>query len=236
MANFKFNIQESEFNVEQLDDIVTECATIFTFKVTTTLGNSLRIKLDSGYNEFKNSTYTVLGVETAWDGSEITLTYGLDLYVSFSLGNSGTPGSFLQTVVEVFDDTTASSYNSYSKLVTRLNDSLSCDNPTGEGGTYDNLTDTPDNKTGSALKLIRVNAAEDAHEYVDAGTLGVDLNYTHVQTSSASWVIAHNLGKIPSVTVQDNSGNTVFGDVTYTDANNLTITFNTAFAGTAYLN
>lgn len=38
------------------------------------------------------------------------------------------------------------------------------------GGTptsFDALTDTPDNKTGNALKVVRVNAAEDALEYVD---------------------------------------------------------------------
>jgi len=83
---------------------------------------------------------------------------------------------------------------------------------------------------------VRVNVGETAHEYVDPGTLGNDLNYTHVQASSSSWVISHSLGKIPSVMVQDGSGNRVHGDITYTDLNNLTITFNTAFAGTAYLN
>ena len=64
-----------------------------------------------------------------------------------------------------------------------------------------------------------------------------DINYVHTQgVASTSWVIAHSLGKKPSVTVQDGSGNDVEGAVTYTDDNNLTITFNTAFTGVAYLN
>jgi len=64
-----------------------------------------------------------------------------------------------------------------------------------------------------------------------------DINYVHVETpASASWVINHALGKNPSVTVIDGSGNTVVGAITYTDVNNLTLDFNTAFAGTAYLN
>ena len=236
MANFKFNITESSFKVEQLETVITDCANIFTFKITTDPGNNVRISLDNTYTDFDNSFYTILGVDTPWDGSDVTIAFGLDLYFSFSLSNSGTPGSFLKTIVEVWDDTTADPYNFYTTTVTRANDNLPCDDPTGQGGTYDELTDTPDNKIGHALKLVRVNAAETDHEYVDPGTLGNDLNYTHIQSSNASWVIAHNLGKIPSVTVIDGSGNQVHGDITYTDLNNLTITFNTAFAGTAYLN
>ena len=55
-------------------------------------------------------------------------------------------------------------------------------------------------------------------------------------TPSAVWVIGHGLGNFPSVTVLDSSGNTVFGDITYTDANTVTLTFSAAFSGTAYLN
>lgn len=66
---------------------------------------------------------------------------------------------------------------------------------------------------------------------------GVDLNYTHAQSvASATWTIAHNLGKRPSVTVVDSAGDVCVGNVHYTDANNLTVTFSAAFAGVAYLN
>ena len=66
---------------------------------------------------------------------------------------------------------------------------------------------------------------------------GGDKAYTHPQgTASDVWVITHNLGKRPSVTVQDSAFDAVDGDVFYNDANTLTITFSAAFSGVAYLN
>jgi hypothetical protein len=68
-------------------------------------------------------------------------------------------------------------------------------------------------------------------------TSSQDRFYVHTQAvSSASWVIAHSLDKYPSVTIQDGLGNTVYGDIVYTDTNNLTLNFSTAFTGIAYLN
>jgi hypothetical protein len=64
-----------------------------------------------------------------------------------------------------------------------------------------------------------------------------DLTYTHPQgPASDVWVITHNLGKRPSVTVQDSAFDAVDGDVFYNDTNTLTITFSAAFSGVAYLN
>jgi hypothetical protein len=60
--------------------------------------------------------------------------------------------------------------------------------------------------------------------------------YTHTQgTSSATWVINHNLGWNPNVTVQDSAYTTVEGNVSYTNVNSLTVTFSGAFSGKAYL-
>ena len=237
MADFIFNISDSTFKVVKGDTVETNCASIFSWQVTATTGDSIRFSLDTlALGNFSNAKYTVSGVDTPFDGTEQTVVYANDLIISFSLGNSGNPGSFHSCNIEINNDTTLEAFNQYIENVTRYNDSLPCDNPTGLGSDYDDLNDTPPNKVGHALKLVRVNASETAHEYVDPGVLGNDLNYTHVFTSSTSVVIAHGLGKIPSVTVVDGSGNIVHGDVAYTDLNNLTITFNTAFAGTAYLN
>lgn len=64
-----------------------------------------------------------------------------------------------------------------------------------------------------------------------------DLTCTHPQGAASDvWVITHNLGKRPSVTVQDSAFDAVDGDVFYNDANTLTITFSAAFSGVAYLN
>ncbi len=55
-------------------------------------------------------------------------------------------------------------------------------------------------------------------------------------TASTSWSIAHNMGKFPSVTVVNTAGDEVEADVTFIDANNLSLAFASAFSGSAYLN
>lgn len=49
------------------------------------------------------------------------------------------------------------------------------------------------------------------------------------------WVIIHNLGYVPNVFIEDMSGNDILGVVTIINNNELTITFNSAVAGKAYL-
>jgi len=61
--------------------------------------------------------------------------------------------------------------------------------------------------------------------------------FTFNQTvSTAVWVISHDIGMFPSVSVIDSVGNFVIGDVSYTDDRSLTLTFKSAFKGKAYLN
>ena len=55
-------------------------------------------------------------------------------------------------------------------------------------------------------------------------------------TSSDTWVIVHNLGFNPNVTVVDSSGTLYEGEIAYnTNRNSLTVTFSSAFSGKAYL-
>lgn len=62
-------------------------------------------------------------------------------------------------------------------------------------------------------------------------------HYTHTQTiASSSWNIVHNMGKNPSVSIVDSSGDEVEGEVNYVSSNQLTISFTASFSGTAYLN
>ena len=64
-----------------------------------------------------------------------------------------------------------------------------------------------------------------------------DKHYTFTQVSaSATWNITHNLKKKPSVSIVDSADNNVYGDIEYINENQLTITFNSAFSGKAYLN
>jgi hypothetical protein len=69
-----------------------------------------------------------------------------------------------------------------------------------------------------------------------------NITYTHTQGSvSNTWVIVHNLGRFPSVTVVDSGGTVVTGNVVYDSNNQITLTFFAngslvAFSGKAYLN
>ena len=64
-----------------------------------------------------------------------------------------------------------------------------------------------------------------------------DKTYTHTQsTASATWSVAHSLGKKPSVSIVDSADNLIRGQVDYTDLNNLTITLSAPTSGKAYLN
>jgi hypothetical protein len=61
-------------------------------------------------------------------------------------------------------------------------------------------------------------------------------SYIHDQSiASAVWTIVHNLAYRPAVFVIDSAGNEWHGVISHVDGNSLTITFTTAFGGTAYL-
>lgn len=48
------------------------------------------------------------------------------------------------------------------------------------------------------------------------------------------WVIVHNLGRYCALSVLDSAGSLVIGDVVYNSADQITVTFSSAFGGTAY--
>jgi hypothetical protein len=87
-----------------------------------------------------------------------------------------------------------------------------------EAGTNVTLTDT-----GSNILV----------DVVDMG----DKNYVHPQDqASAVWTVQHNLDKFPSCTMVLSTGQQGYGDVTFIDENELTITFASAETGRAYIN
>ena len=88
----------------------------------------------------------------------------------------------------------------------------------------------------SANGVLKVSSHYIFSEFTDPNA-GGDLNFTYTQASAALvWSITHNLGKNPSVSVADSAGTWVVGQVDYINNNELTITFNAAFQGVAYLN
>lgn len=73
---------------------------------------------------------------------------------------------------------------------------------------------------------------------VSTGTTIVGaVTFIHDQASpSSTWTINHNLGRRPSVTIVDSSGNVQIGEVLYNSDNQITVNFAAAFGGYAYLN
>lgn len=62
------------------------------------------------------------------------------------------------------------------------------------------------------------------------------VSYEHIQDEvSNTWVVVHNLGFRPNVTVQDSAGSIYEGEISYTNSDSLTITFSAAFSGKAFL-
>lgn len=64
-----------------------------------------------------------------------------------------------------------------------------------------------------------------------------DKSYEHTQSvASGEWLITHNLGKRPAVSVIDSSGAEVEGCIEYIDVNTIRVRFSAEFAGIAALN
>lgn len=62
------------------------------------------------------------------------------------------------------------------------------------------------------------------------------VSYTHNQSAaSVQWVVTHNLGFKPNVTVLDSAGDIVDGHIIHNSVNQLTLQFSAPISGTAQL-
>jgi len=92
------------------------------------------------------------------------------------------------------------------------------------------------------LTNIGGNGNLDLNKYYDFATFTIssgvgDKNFVFNQAvASATWTVQHNLDKFPSCTMVLSTGQQGYGDVTFIDENNLTITFAGAESGKAYIN
>lgn len=65
---------------------------------------------------------------------------------------------------------------------------------------------------------------------------GAGSTYVHDQAiPNAVWVVTHNLGYYPNVTVEDSGGNEHMPDIVYNSNNQMTLTFIASMGGKAYL-
>ena len=92
------------------------------------------------------------------------------------------------------------------------------------------------------LANIGGNGNLDLDKYYDFATFTIssgigDKNFVFTQNvADAVWTIQHDLNKFPSVTMVLSTNQQGFGDVTFIDENNLTITFASAESGRAFIN
>ena len=62
------------------------------------------------------------------------------------------------------------------------------------------------------------------------------VSFEHLQDEvSNTWLVVHNLGFKPNVTIQDSAGTIYEGEISYTNLDSLTVTFSSAFSGKAFL-
>ena len=110
-----------------------------------------------------------------------------------------------------------------------LIDSYTINNPDDDFYTL-NLTSVAGN--GNLTELLYYDFA-----IFTPSALVNDKNFVFSQNvASATWNVQHNLDKFPSCTMVLSTGQQGFGDVTFIDENNLTITFASAETGKAYIN
>lgn len=87
------------------------------------------------------------------------------------------------------------------------------------------------------LSLVQLDISTEIESKIADAADDFDKNYVHNQSiASATWSVQHNLNKFPSATMVLSTGQKGYGDVTYIDENNLTITFASAESGKAYIN
>lgn len=96
---------------------------------------------------------------------------------------------------------------------------------------YVDSSNSATNTTFTPTSEITSTTVQGAIEEVRAKS-----KYVHTQASPATtWAVAHNLKFFPNVAIVDSALSHVMGEVTYTDENNLTVSFTSAFSGKAFL-
>lgn len=234
MANFNININA---NVQETNNIAGENLTsgdlVYLsndgkyYKASASLNSKSTTELRIATEDITVNTSGSLLVYGYYDYGLPSLTAGSKYYVSTSAG-------------AITDQLYIGTFNIIRYVGTAYSDQVILFNPDqtyiSEDGTK--INDVPLNfghvHVESEIVDLDKYTVQEVDDLIASAT---DKHFEHTQAiSSASWIISHNLGKKPSVMVQDGSGNTIIGSVTYTDANNLTLDFNTGFTGIAYLN
>lgn len=120
MADFNFNITDSNFSLALISEDHTACSSLYTYEVTANQNDEIQIDLNSASVEY--CRYISDGVQTSFVSST-TLYFNGSLQFSFSIQNSGVPGFFKSTDVRV---TQVSSGTELVLSAIRANDTDEC--------------------------------------------------------------------------------------------------------------
>ena len=262
MAIFTLTGQSSDYKVTP-SVIETDCSSSYTYNISASQADVIDIVVTGNH---EGAYYVSNGVKVNFATSVSGLVFNNSLYVGFHLKNSGESGVFLSASLSITNLNSGDADQTYVDNPIRNNDDVDCDyvgltaDPTPEVNqiaifTSDNSVAGSTDLTFDGLTLD-VEGDVSSTRFIKDGGLGTeylmangsvttelgggpgsDLNYVHDQGSpSTTWNVAHLLNKYPSVTVVDTAGTVVVGDISYTDSNNLVLTFNAVFSGKAYIN
>ena len=212
---------------------------------TDTSGSTKNYELDSIANYFsKANSIAVAGQAIYQYKSELDGITHAEFTTNDGAGGNNILMSAISDIV-IYKSVTGTDGDRSGVLRHILNDRFTIYGVSDANDYYDyevtRIEDHPEVANAYKVTLVPIEGSATAtfsrEDYYAIKTVGGDKTYTHNQRSaSASWVITHNLGKYPSVAVQDSAGTDVVGEVEYNTTQKLTITFSSAFSGTAYLN
>lgn len=261
MTIFTINLESSDYIIND-SSVITDCSSSFLYDVKANQGDIIDVSI---FGDDHGAFYNLNGTKTSFTNSVFGIVFNNTLTIGFNLTNSGKTGVFHEATINIRNNN-SSDLLPYSKSVIRKNDSTECeqssltadpnsgDNNLSVFTSSNNLEGTDDlTYDGATLdvtgKVLATSVAVDGglpNQYLMAdgsvslgsgGSGNGDLSFEHNQsTVSSTWLIAHNLGKHPSVSVVDTAGNSVVGTIEYVNLNYLAIKFNSPFSGYAYMN
>ena len=186
----------------------------------------------------KNNTRKVLFVFNVGGLGNLITPDGYDTRVNIAIDTNDTVASIIDDIVTAITNTTSDTHKLYSTLtdntthITLVSEANSVAEDVDTGFTFATTT------TQNALEEYLVSEANTGKLVFKSAASGIgDKTFVHTQSvASATWVVTHNMDKFPSVTVVDSAGTVVIGQVGYNSSNQATLTFVSAFSGSAYFN
>jgi hypothetical protein len=174
---------------------------------------------------------------------QFTILQDIPKTISFPLGGgNNTPFSNITTLIVSSTDVSNSNITIFLDYLEGKEILLAQQNQPNSFGHYSitsyAVTANPNFYTLD-LSFIGGNGVIIKDLYYDLISFNLSSDKTFIftqNTASTVWNIQHNLNKFPSVSVVNINNILMYGEVTYIDTNNLTITFSAGFSGKAYMN